>query len=223
MKSELKVLCFCCLLVSLHSEAAGRYNAEIKGEYESWRSGIGGQSNALLYGAGLSYHQDKLFFGAGFVMGSYDMDSSTGEHLSRKDIDLIAGYQLNNTSSVFAGYRFNQINYTSISGATDFDENTNGLGAGLALNQVINAQWVGFGSAALSLLSTKTSYKDNSPSDSGTGFSLGVEAGTLYRINNESNVALRIKYQTSRINYNESGVDWPHSYVRFGLSLNKSF
>jgi len=202
---------------------ADKFNAEVKGEYETWSSGIGGQSTALLYGAGLAYHQDKLFYGGGFVLGDYSMDSDTGKDLSRMDVDLVAGYRLDHMWSAFAGYRFNQMSYTSKSGTTDFDENTHGLGGGVALNQVLNAQWVAFGSAALSLLTTETEYKDDTPSDPGTGFSLGVEGGTLYRINKTTNTALRIKYQTTRINYDDSGVEWPHSYVRFGVSLNHSF
>jgi len=224
MKKSILASSFIVAIIVSAPILADKFNAEVKGEYETWSSGIGGQSTALLYGAGLAYHQDKMFYGGGFVLGNYDMDSDTGKDLKRMDVDLVAGYRLDHMWSAFAGYRFNQMNYTSQSGTSDFDENTHGLGGGIALNQVIDAQWVAFGSAALSLLSTETEYKDSSlDSDPGIGFSIGVEGGALYRINKTTNTALRIKYQTTRINYDDSGVEWPHSYVRFGVSLNHSF
>lgn len=218
------ILCFSILSVLASTQVlAGKFNAEVKGEYESWSSGIGGQSTAFLYGAGIGYHQNKIFYGGGFVMGDYSMDSSSGKDLSRLDMDFVAGYHLDKTWSAFVGYRYNQMSYTSKSGSADFDESTHGLGGGVGMHQVLNAKWVAFGSAALSLLTTETEYKDNTPSDPGTGFSLGVEGGALYRINQMTSAALRLKYQNSRINYDDSGVEWPHSYVRFGVSLNHSF
>jgi len=220
MKNLLFVFSFCMAFNISSLLAEGKYKVEVKGEYESWASGIGGQSTALLYGAGLGYYQSEMFYGASFVMGEYDMGSSSGKDLSRRDIDLIGGYKLDSMWSIFGGYRLSQMSYTNVMGTSDFNENIHGLGGGVAMRKIINSRWFGFASVALSLLKTETKYTGSVPSDPGAGYSFSVEGGSLYRFNQSNNLALNVKYQTNRISYDNSGVDWPHSYMRFGLSLN---
>lgn len=199
-----------------------QYNAEVKAEYESWASGLGGQATALLGGAGLSYYKDEYYFGGGFVAGNYSIEDDGGDDISRLDMDLVAGYQLQNNVSVFAGYRLNKMNMTSASGdAFSFNETTHGIGGGVTLYEPIKNDFYAFGTAALSLLLTKTSYKDNSSDDKGFGYSLGTEAGIMYQYNQKTTFASRLKYQTSKLDYDPA--EWSHSYVRIGFDIGYSF
>jgi len=201
---------------------ANHYNVDIQGEYESWRSGLGGQSTALLAGLGVGYHGPKFFSGVGFVTGDYDTEDNSDDTLQRTDVDLVIGYRLDQRLSIFAGYRFNQMKYNSdTSGAKSFDENAHGLGGGVSFSAFIHDKWILFGSAALSFFTTKTQYDDDTENDSGNGYSLGTEGGVLFRMSQKTSIALRLKYQTSEVNYDNG--NWPNAYQRLGLQLSQAF
>ncbi len=214
-----RFLCLSVIALPLGVNAQS-YSVEAKMEYETWSSGLGGQATAPLAGLSVGYYKDKYFFGAGFVLGDYKI-KGTSDSLSRTDLDVIAGYQLDQEWSAFMGYRFNQMEFDDDNDSS-FKENTHGIGGGVMLTQILNESWVGFATFALSGLITTAEYKDSSREDNdGKGFSVNAEGGAIYRINTDLDLALRVKYQTSRLDYESS--NWPHSYLRLGASLGYRF
>jgi len=216
-----KLLCSTAMILPFGGNAAESISVEAKAEYETWASGLGGQSNAPLAGLGVGYYKNDYFFGTGFVTGNYNI-SGTSDTVTRADLDVVAGKKLNGEWSAFVGYRLNLMAFSDKDDGTSFDETTHGLGAGLMLSQVLNKGWVGFATFAISGLTTETKYKDSSiGDDSGQGVSVNTEAGAIFRINNISDVAMRVKYQTSRLSYESA--EWPHSYFRLGASFSRRF
>ena len=218
MNNTLKRLLCLSVIVLPPGVNAQSYSVEAKVEYETWSSGLGGQATAPLGGLGLGYYKDNYFLGAGFVLGDYKI-KGTSDNLSRADLDLVAGYQLDKEWSTFVGYRFNQMEFDD--NDNSFKENTHGIGGGVMLAQSLNKNWVGFATFALSVLTTTVEYKDDTQDDDGKGVSLNAEGGAIYRINTNFDLAFRVKYQTSRLDYEST--NWPHSYLRLGASLGYGF
>jgi len=67
-------------------------------------------------------------------------------------------------------------------------------------------------------LYSTTKYNNKFSDDTGKGLSLGTEGGVFYRLREDMDIAFRLKYQFSRLDYTET--QWPHSYFRVGVNLN---
>ena len=193
------------------------YNLEVKGGYENWKTGLGGDASAAVGGVGVGYYKDKYFAGGGFVLGDYVLNDDDDKTISRKDLDLVIGYQVDSQWSLFTGYRFNRTNFSSINTPSlDKRENTLGLGLGASFKVSLARPIVSFGTAAISGL-----YSYNNFDENGTGYSVGTEGGVLYSINPKTSFALRVKYQKSVIPKDPG--EWSHSYIRFGAHLGYLF
>ena len=219
MKKHKLILFLLCSLAPLEMAYSKQLSVEVRGEYETWASGLGGQASAFLAGGGIAYYLNQYYIGGGFVTGDYQIENNANADLRRNDIDFVAGYRIDNRLSTFIGYRFNRMSYTSSDTlANSFDENTHGLGVGVSYTQKLKPKWGAFATMALSGLYATTNYSNNLGDDTGKGFSLGTEGGLFYRIQENMNIALRLKYQSTRLDYSET--DWPHSYFRVGLNLD---
>ena len=206
------------LMVSTFAPSSwAEYNLEVTGGYENWSTGlIGGDARGLVGGIGVGYHKNKYFAGGGVVVGEYNFDKND-KTIARNDLDLVIGYKVDPQFSLFTGYRFNRTDYTSQSDATlNSKENTLGFGLGASFGIPLSKSFVVFGTAAMTGL-----YSYNNLDNNGQGYSVGTEAGVLYSFNRKLNIALRAKYQTSKIA--KSDTDWNHSYVRFGAHLGYLF
>ena len=206
------------ILISISAESSlAAYNLEIKGGYESWKTGLGGDSSAAVGGVGLGYYKDKYFAGGGFVLGDYVLNDDDDKTISRKDLDLVIGYQVDSQWSLFTGYRFNRTNFSSQdTPSLNKRENTLGFGLGASFKVPLAKSMIAFGTAAISGL-----YSYNNFDENGTGYSAGTEGGLLYSINPKTSVAFRVKYQTSKVSYDPG--EWSHSYIRFGAHLGYLF
>jgi len=206
------------ILISISTQSSwAAYNLEVKGGYESWKTSLYGNANAVVGGVGVAYYKDRYFAGGGLVLGDYALDDEDGKSISRKDLDLVLGYKLDSQWSLYSGYRFNRTNYVSNTSASlDRRENTLGLGIGASFNVVLAQSWIGFGTVSISGI-----YSYNNADDKGKGYSAGSEGGILYSINPKTTVAVRVKYQTNKIDYDPG--EWSHSYIRFGAHLGYLF
>jgi len=212
----LNLVIFILLSIFTHSSWAV-YNLEVKGGYENWKTGLGGDTNAVVGGVGIGYYQEKYFAGGGFVLGDYVLNDDDDKTISRKDLDLVIGYHVDSQWSLFTGYRFNRTNFSSQdTPSLNKRENTLGFGLGASFKVPLAKSMVAFGTAAISGL-----YSYNNFDESGTGYSAGTEGGLLYSINPKTSVAFRVKYQTSKIDYDPG--EWSHSYIRFGAHLGYLF
>ena len=206
-------------MITVEMVYSKQLSVEARGEYETWASGLGGQATAFLAGGGVAYYVKEYYIGGGFVTGSYQIENDTKADLRRNDLDFVAGFRVDIRLSTFIGYRFNRMSYSSSgSFANDFNENTHGLGVGVSYTKKLKPKWGAFGTVALSGLYATTDYSSNLSDDTGKGFSLGTEGGLFYRLQENLNIALRLKYQSTRLDYSET--DWPHSYFRVGVNLD---
>ena len=208
------------IVISLPINAAS-YHVEAKAEHETWRStGLAGEASAVLFGLSFGYYENSYFSGVGFVVGDYDVDES-GNELKRLDVDAVVGYRLDKQYSIIAGYRLNNVTYDTSS--TKSEEAVHGLGVGLVYQQHLFKNTTGFGLITGGVLYSQLEYDDNdgSHSEDGQGFSMGTEAGVLYRITQHIDSAIRLKSQTNRLSYSNS--NWSHSYFRLGLNLSYAF
>lgn len=200
---------------------AASYNVEAKAEYETWRStGLAGEASAVLSGLSFGYYENSYFGGIGFVTGDYDVDESRNK-LERLDVDAVLGYRMDKQYSIIAGYRLNNITYDT--STTKSEEVVHGLGVGLVYQQHLFKDTTGFGLITGGVLYSQLEYDDidGSHSEDGQGFSIGTEAGVLYRITQHIDSAIRIKYQTNRLSYSDS--NWSHSYFRLGFNVSYVF
>ena len=138
MKTRLFIRSFSIFCFSLFFSSlvfAEQYNMEVKSEYESWNTGLGGTGNGILGGAGVGYHSDKYFAGAGFMLGNYNLENDADKTVQRIDFDAVVGKKIDSQWSVFTGYRFNRLNFTSKSApSSDVRENTTGVGVGASFS-----------------------------------------------------------------------------------------
>ena len=200
--------------------AAQQYNMELKGEYESWDTGseFGGETSAVIGGAGLGYYQGDYYAGGGFSTGSYVLNNNSDKTIQRTDLDLVIGKKIDKQWSLFTGYRFNWLEYSLKGDASATRrENTAGVGLGASFGLPFTPRWIAFMSGVVSGL-----YAFNNFDESGKGFALGTEGGLLYSVNRKTSIAVRAKYQNTKISY-DTNRDWTHSYIRLGAHLGYVF
>jgi len=200
-------------VLPLHAQ---QINVELRGEYEQWNMGtnLGGKASSTLAGASVGYYKDAYFAGAGFALGNYEISNDTDKEIQRTDFDLVLGKKLDDQWSVFTGYRFNRFDFTSKSNASlEKHENTLGLGIGAMFNVPFTPRIIGFVSGAINGV-----YSYNNFDEKGNGISVGSDVGVVYSVNPKTTIAARIKYQTTKISYDDAP-DWSHAYNRFGLNL----
>ena len=205
----------CCAVLSFSSlVSAGQYNMELRGEFESWNTGLGGTGNGILGGAGMGYHTDKYFTGGGFTLGNYNLETDADKSVQRIDFDAVVGKRIDSHWSIFTGYRYNRLNFASKNTpSSDIRENTLGAGVGTSFSLPVASNWALFMTGAISGL-----YSYNNFDWKGKGYSVGVEGGAAFSVNEKISISIRAKYQTSNIIY-DVGDDWIHSYNRVGATL----
>jgi len=211
------------ILLTINSTAWGSTSLEVRTEYESWNSGLGGKATGLLFGAGANYRINESWnLSAGFVTGNPSIDSTDKTTVSRSDIDMGAVYSIQQKYFLFGGYRLVKLSYNNDSEPTrSFDDLMHGMGIGAGLLQTIEPQLHAFGRASVSILQSTIDYHTE-PTNNGDGYSIGMEGGLLYLLNVKSSLVFSIKRQTNSLTYKNDNT-WHNNYLRFGLSINYSF
>jgi len=219
-----QAFCFALLFIMTHHVLANT-SVDVRSEYESWNSGINGNSSALLLGlGGTKSITPELTASAGFMTGEYDSSSEQLEEtLNRNDIDLAIGYRFTPNVNLFVGYRLVQIDYsTNLAQQRSFSDLTHGLGIGVDAFQVVYPKTAVYGRLGISgLFSTIDS--DQTGTDRGLGFSTGIEGGIVYQIMERTNIGVSLKQQSSTVDYGDNSTNWKSNYVRYGISLGHLF
>ena len=212
------------ILTLLSQPVFAQFSADVRGEYENWNSGLGGQSSGVLAGFSLGYQTSpKYYLGGGVITGSYDTDSLAKSTLNRRDLDMVAGYFIQDQTSIYLGYRQYKIDYNNNEdNSRSFTDTTHGLGIGAATFYDLAPKWTTYGRFTISALAASANYEIGG-TEKGTGYSVGTELGLLLSLNRTTNLGGGIKYQSANIKYKNQADSWAHNYTRLVLSLSHGF
>jgi len=208
------------VLIATLSQSVFAVSVDLRGEYETWKSGLGGTSKAFLAGVGATQKLNKQFaIGGGFVMGNYGTDSIADKDVKRLDIDITLSYRYKPFVTLFLGYQNIRLNVDNETDATrSFDDVAHGLGAGVASYLPLSKNWFlqgGFGVDSLYATSEMPSV-----TESGFGYSASVNGGVLYSITKKMTLGLGLKSRYSAVNYSGDEGKWSHNATRILLSLS---
>lgn len=198
-------------------------NLEARSDIERWSAGFGESNNGFWGSIGAQVSKGPWFGGTGFgsSLGGYKLANTPDSIITRREFDLLAGYQLTSKWSSFAGYRLFRVEYDSRDSSRMFIDNIHGFGGGASYGVGLRPKLAGFASAQVSALLAAVDYQNDMPVDRGWGLSLGSEFGLAYRLSSALNAVASLKYHTMNIDY--GGARWNNSYTRLGARFNYRF
>lgn len=211
------------LLVFAPTCALAEFNLEARSDIERWNAGFGGSENGLWGSVGAQYTRGNLQGAVGFgtSLGTYKLENTPDSTISRRELDLLAGYQLTRNWSAFGGYRLFRVEYASSDASRDFIDNIHGVGGGASYGIGLSPKIAGFAVAQASAVVAAIDYETGPPTDRGRGWSLGSEFGIAYRLTSTLHAVASVKYHTMNIDYGD--VEWNNNYTRLGARLNYRF
>jgi len=212
------------LMLAVFSSAVQAISFDVRGEYESWNSGLSGTSTAMLVGVGGSHAIDaKTSIGGGFVTGKYNTDSEAETDISRFDLDITASYLIRPLISVFAGYQLIQLNYENRDDSSrSFDDTLHGFGIGAVSYFPIKPQWLLYGGVSLSGVYAISS-PDSGGEDKGAGYSNSLNGGVLYALKKNMSITTGLKTRWTSIDYWGDAGKWSHNAVRLVVSFSRQW
>lgn len=197
---------------------------DLRGEYENWKSGLGGTSSGMLGGLGVSHAIDeKVSVSGSFVAGGFDTDSTATTDVKRVDVDVSASYRLRPLFSVFLGYQLIQLGVDVKSDETrSFDDRLHALGIGVSSFYPIVHRWMAYVGASASGVYATSTLKAGGE-NAGTGFSTSVNGGVLYIVSWRTSLGLGFKTRLTNVDYGGDEAHWAHNAARATVSLSRAW
>lgn len=225
---KLKNLRFSMLPVLLaglaYTGLAQAVSFDVRGEYESWNSGLSGTSTAFLVGVGGQHAIDaKWSVGGGFVTGKYNNSSESSTDILRLDLDISVSYLIRPFISVYGGYQLIQLDYENRDdGNRSFDDTLHGFGVGAVSYYPLKPQWLLYGGASLSGVYA-TSTPKNGADDKGVGYSNSLNAGVIYALQKNMSLSAGLKTRWTSVDYGGDSGKWTHNAVRVVASFSRQW
>ncbi len=156
----------------------------------------------------LNYRKDKFYTGINLQGGEYSFDSdapaqftslgavnSSDIKVKHSDLDLLVGYYFWENVSLFLDLKATHSEWRD----TGYEQSFAGLGFGVSGFQVINSQWLLFGSFGI----VNGSLEDNDVSSLGDGTSNSLVAGAVYQLDQENTVNFGLKLRNYDFDYDD--------------------
>lgn len=225
-----------------------RFGVGVKTWYNDWKTALasgGGTSKTsedpvFMVGPSLKASYGKVFAGTSYLVSTsdYKTDISSADFPSdtlrsdRKDLDVIAGYMLHPSLSIFAGYKYikadlkdtyNTVGNPAVFESSDIDRKIYGPAVGFSTSYAFSGMPLSiYGNAAYMMLKSKFSSASDSLKGDSDGFSL--EAGANYNIYKGFSASAGYKYQKFTTEMDDSSIDeWDDVFKGFTLGANYSF